>query len=111
LAKISSTKTQIFPWKELFKQFSVALVYSSNNDNVSDLVRIIYDFHKNNSDYVKVFSGMMNGCVLDTKNMWNIMHVPTLNHARAQLTNMLVSPMQNFSHITAFYAKCLIQDE
>jgi ribosomal protein L10 len=111
LAKISATQTQIAPWKELFKQLSFAVVYGSNVEEAADVVNVVHEFHKNNTDYVRVFSGMLDGCVLDTKNMWSIMHIPTIHHARAQLMSMLMSPMQNLSHILSFRAECINEAE
>jgi large subunit ribosomal protein L10 len=107
IAKISAAQTQIVPWKELFRQLSVAVVYGPNTDAAADVVNVIHEFHKNNPDYVKVLSGMLDGCMLDTKNIWDIMHIPTVNHARAQLMNMLISPMQNLSHILSFHVDCI----
>jgi len=94
-AALSSRGTNLEHVSDLFKTGqSIALAYSNESDPVA-MAKAVYQFQKDNVEYLKVLGGVINGKVLNTSGIEQIVKMPSIDQLYAQLVGVLHSPMQS----------------
>ena len=98
-ASISSKETQMKDVANLFRNGgAIALAYSEKSDPVA-VTKVIYEFQKENLDYLKVLGGLVYGRAFDEEKMKHVVNMPSIDQLCGQLVGVLNSPIQSLLRV------------